>query len=496
MRPGLLAGIRRGSAQGLPLVVNATGRSGFSATNYVSSSSSAELAATAAMTIIVYFRVDALLGVERIFSKGSASSNGWSVYFIDQELFFRFWGNTVAMDITTAEADAVGKTFCAVGTIDASGARLYLGSLSENLNPALRGFNRGAPVSAIDDTVTAFAVGPFPAAIGAQRGDSPLQPAPNVTMIGCGIGNQRVTESEAAEMMRDATALGYVPTDFPGATNVYNAVTGLGTDQVGSTNLTINGTLTAETDFTPDLPGLVHAGILAIGQSNMVAPLTVADLSATYQATYTGTKQFHGSAWVDLAPRGDNATGPWVIFGRLLDTPTIRGDADDTRLVTRSSSGTDLATDWDPTGGLYLAALGSWEDGQDDLADPLDFMELRTVVWLQGEADALDATDAGNYQANEAAMFDAILADYAGAIPETLFVVGQLPAFQTMAHKATVIAAKASNASARSDVALINTDDLVSNGDNLHYDEPSAESLGETVPTVVTTRANATAPAP
>lgn len=462
------------------LISNATGLSGFSATNYLSSSDASELVATAAMTLVVHFRVDALVGVERIFSKGSASADDWSVYMIDQELFFRFWGNTVSMDITAVEADAVGNTFVAVGTIDASGANLFLGSLSPNLDNSLRGFSR-TPVE--DLTVTAFATGSLPAAIGAQRGDNPLQPSPNITIIGCGMGEAKLTAAQAAELMRDASALGYIPNDFPGASHVYNAVTGLHLDQVGDVDLTVNGALTTEADFAPTYPGLVHAGVMMIGQSNAVAPVTVANFTASLLDAYPSVRQYFGSNWVDLDDRGDNATASEIVFMRNLDVPGFIGSADDARLGKRASSGTGFTTgDWNPTDGLYLAALGAWEDSHGDLVDPLDFMELRLVVWIQGEADAQNATDAGAYQAAENAMFTAILSDYLGATPSTVFVNPLLPSFQTgLSDLSTVNAAKTANAAARGDVLLINTDNLTDRGDSLHYDESSHESLGAAI---------------
>lgn len=498
LRRGGRAGVGRGGAAvvAAPLIVNTTGYSGWSSVNRIRSNDATELQATTAQTLVVYFRVDALLGVTRIFSKGSASSSGWSVYGIDQELFFRFWGNTLSMDLTTVEADAVGKTFVAVASIDGTSMRMWVGSMSEHLETDLRGTHWGGRLE--DLTVSASATTAVSAAIGVREGTAGTQPATNLTIMGCGLGNTKLTDAQAAQLMRDVVSTGVTPPAFPGATNTYNAITGLHLDRTGNVDLEVVGTLTLESDFTPDFTGDVGADIQGIGQSNFVAPVTAANFTASLLDAYPSVRQYFGVSWVDLDDRGDNATASEVVFMRDLDVAGFIDGATDARLTKRASSGTGFAAnDWNPGDLLYLAALGNNDDAIAALAEPTDALPLRAVVWIQGEADAQSAPDAAAYQAAEDAMFDAILADYQGANSRTLFVNCMLPSFQTgLSHRAEVNAAKTANAAARSDVVLVNTDNLLDRGDVLHYNEASHESLGAAIAAAILTRADTVAARP
>lgn len=482
---------------GAPLAVGVDGFStaGLGSWLKLSSGSTSDLAAAAEMTVVAMFRIDvAPTTTEYIISKGggAASDRGYAIHVqAGAALRCRFFGNA-AMDYTPDSASGwAGKTFIAVGTANSSGQQFYL--WHDGLAAPYLVGSVSTPSAPITDT--------RPLAIGALRGDNGTGEADNVTMIGAGVGYAHLTQVQVASLMAACKSQRKV-VSFTGEAARWNQADGAGIteDQVGSYTLAkVEDTSTIDpvAEFQPTYHGDDLPTLLVIGQSNAEGHDTVANWSTSpvnYQTAYAAVQQHNdnGAVWRDLEPIGDGNAGPELSAGRDFDAIW----SGDVKVVKHAVGGTDLASDWDPSGpgARWSGWTSQWDEAQSELPDPLDTLVVRCVAWVQGEADAQVEADANAYETNLSAFIDAVKA-YTPLWSDWLFVIGRLPSFQTQTYKSTVIAAQDAVASARSDTVIINTDNLT-DLDGLHYDAGSLESLGHAAEDAHTSRSNQTAAAP
>jgi PKD repeat protein len=173
-----------------------------------------------------------------------------------------------------------------------------------------------------------------------------------------------------------------------------------------------------------------------------------------------------------LAPRaGSPNFGPELSFGRYMD----RVDPANTAIAKMAINGSSLALNWlpsvtYPTSGdtLFTQFVAYLQEAETELEG-----RLAAIHWVQGEADAGNATHAANYQANLTAFVEALRVYWPG-IP---FVFNQLHASASPAHTATVRTQQAAFAAAVPNVAMVNVDDLTLT-DGLHFDADSYVTLG------------------
>lgn len=177
-----------------------------------------------------------------------------------------------------------------------------------------------------------------------------------------------------------------------------------------------------------------------------------------------------------LAPRAsaDQNFGPELSMGRALDAAASQFD-----IVKFALTASSLADNWMPGIGwptspaadpdlfdqfmAYLAAAETSLNGQ-----------IAALVWVQGETDGLDATDAANYQANLEAFFAAIWAVYPG-LP---IVISRQSSSASVTYKATIQAAQEAFVAAHpTNTYLVDTDDLALI-DVYHFSADSLDTLG------------------
>ena len=107
----------------------------------------------------------------------------------------------------------------------------------------------------------------------------------------------------------------------------------------------------------------------------------------------------------------------------------------DTKLIDGAKGSTSLAVDWESTAGAqYAIAVAKWNDAV--TADPTLTGYTPIIIWIQGEADAANATWAAAYGANLVAL-EAALATDIPQLDGCLWIVGQLPTTTTTAYGAT-----------------------------------------------------------
>lgn len=217
------------------------------------------------------------------------------------------------------------------------------------------------------------------------------------------------------------------------------------------------------------------------GQSNMDGRGATSGLPTApvnLQQAQSDVRLYQGGMLGDLKPSG-NQFGPDITFGRTLaDTY-----ADDNfALIKYAVGGTDLHTDWNPSGGTnYNAFTNTVSDGITALttgANAGNTYEIVGMLWTQGENDARDG-QAAQYQANLTNLIASIRGGYGTALP---FFLSQLSSGQTdlpLDQLAMVRTAQSNVAAADADVYLIDTESFSLKSDNLHFDADGQIALGE-----------------
>ncbi len=156
-----------------------------------------------------------------------------------------------------------------------------------------------------------------------------------------------------------------------------------------------------------------------------------------------------------------------------------------------SKGGTDLAQDWAPNG---VAGVQLWRTWVDEIVRAVRAVDhddhpylVPYVVWIQGEADGIDAAKAAAYQANLTALISATRTELSA--PGLVWIIARCANTQTLVtHRATIQAAQDAVDAGDSNVDLINCDDLAVKVDNVHYTEASLVTLGSRVATRIAAR--------
>lgn len=142
-------------------------------------------------------------------------------------------------------------------------------------------------------------------------------------------------------------------------------------------------------------------------------------------------------------------------------------------------SGTSIASHWHPSSGyptsgsggvnLFHQMINALKDAETRLGGT-----IKVIYWGQGETDAQNATDAGNYQTNLLAVFDAIWTYF----PNAKIVFNQLSSGCVAANTSTVRTAQANVAGLRANSRMFSVDDLYLLGDGYHFNTNSYNVLG------------------
>ena len=230
--------------------------------------------------------------------------------------------------------------------------------------------------------------------------------------------------------------------------------------------------------------GTVYDTVILAGQSNARGNAATSDLWSPYtlaepsirQWSYLPDVVYESTAWDDLEPVAASAGfGVELSMMRVLaangwSNPAVFKSA-------RGSSG--IAAHWLPgLGDMWEDTVDAWDLAVAALA-PGESLNPRALVWIQGEYDARNATDAGNYETNLTTMIAAFRTQWGAGLPVYLVRLRDpLPAPYT--DEATVIAAQNAVAAADANVVILPAA-VMYNSDVIHYNAPALIGLGDSL---------------
>jgi hypothetical protein len=262
-----------------------------------------------------------------------------------------------------------------------------------------------------------------------------------------------------------------------GNINVWNP-TGSGgtgttlTDSVGANNGTlVNFAGTYWINYS-------YAVIALAGQSNMLGSSAIvpgvdddySGLDSTWQYGYNAQAILAAKNTLDHVNEVAGDGGSWRKFatdiiaeGRFNGRPIL--------FVPVAEGGTGfLRNNWNQGDPLYTSAVS-----RINAAMALDAGNtFEGVLWMQGEADAMD--DTTTYLANVQAMYDAMIIDITGMTVDTPFITSQM-LYPSEPNAPAVNADIATFASNNASVYLVSTSDLATT-DGVHLDSPSLNTVG------------------
>ena len=233
--------------------------------------------------------------------------------------------------------------------------------------------------------------------------------------------------------------------------------------------------------------------VLPLSAEGVAAPQT--DVGFYWRRTQdTENGNLTQNTWLDLQPdsgHGVNSPaghevefGPELTFGRTMadNDPSVN-----IAIIKYTHGGTNLHTQWSATGFQYLTFLSTVEDGLAALTSNGDTFEPGGMIWVQGEADAGTAVNAGNYEANLLDLITRVRNDvFGGEIPGGYtfpFVISGLSNNQYTnftGNPLTVRQAQERVAASGRQTAFVNTDGLSTypNSGRIHFDATAQIAIG------------------
>ena len=151
-------------------------------------------------------------------------------------------------------------------------------------------------------------------------------------------------------------------------------------------------------------------------------------------------------------------------------------------IIKYSHGGSNLHSDWGAGGTRYNTFISTVNDALGDITAAGATFQLKGIVWVQGEADSGNATNAGNYAANLADLISRMRNDvFAGA--EAPFVLSRLsdnqyPTLSTNVR--TVRTAQQQTADAMENVEWVDADDAAFSvySGTVHFNANGITNLG------------------
>jgi hypothetical protein len=229
------------------------------------------------------------------------------------------------------------------------------------------------------------------------------------------------------------------------------------------------------------------AFIVLAGQSNALGfGLGADDLPATARAPDPRAMIWDGAAFVTMRPGANtgspgapHAWGPEVEFARrwLADHPAGR-----LYVLKHARGSTPLAADaahpdWAPASQeLFAETTAQISRAKAALAARGVRPEIGAVLWMQGEADAVDVAKAPSYEANLVELFARIRRDWGEA--RTPIVFGQINGRSGFVHGDRVRAAQLRVDRADGAAASASTDHLGLQPDRVHFSSAGQIRLG------------------
>ena len=239
--------------------------------------------------------------------------------------------------------------------------------------------------------------------------------------------------------------------------------------------------------FYVDTPEPLEVYLMA-GQFNMVGQGDALELSEPLNTAQGDVAAWMSNAvgWTPLRwGSGSEPTffGPELGFGRAMADSDEQGRFAIIKYAVNSAS---VAVDFNPTTGLaydgFLTTLTQSQQRLDSLG--LDY-EIKTLLWMQGESDAMDQTTAEAYVQNMND-FIAALRTFL-SLPELPVVMGRLRGNMPspFSYSLTVRLAQESVAAGDANVRILDIDTVSLQTDGVHYDTSGQLDLGERFATAV-----------
>ena len=219
--------------------------------------------------------------------------------------------------------------------------------------------------------------------------------------------------------------------------------------------------------------------ILLGGQSNMDGRGDSDDLPEGLKSPQKDVLFYYrgNASLTTLRPGSGRDFGPELQFGRTI---ADKFASDNFALIKHAVGGTDLHTDWDPSGGeTYGEFRDTVKDGLAALTDAGHTYEIVGMLWTQGERDGKDGRTTAQYEADLNAFIGDVRARYGEDLP---FFLSRLSSGQTdvPANGLAQIRAAQNNVAANdSNAYLIDTDGFGLKGDDLHFDAAGQVKLGQ-----------------
>ena len=226
------------------------------------------------------------------------------------------------------------------------------------------------------------------------------------------------------------------------------------------------------------------------GQSNMVGVGLNTELPAQLQLPQPNVQIYaagqvdpcDANSWGDLRPGlgfNEYCFGPEITFGRDMDAEQ---PGDGIILIKYSVGGTSLWSDWHapdinyPNGGpQYEAFMNTVTTALGELSLGYD-PNIVGMIWMQGESDSSDLERAQAYEQNLTNLIQSIRSDL--GVPNMPFVIGQISNQYGYTYGSIVQQAQYNVSQTLPNTALVITEDLTLNSDNIHYDAAGQIALG------------------
>lgn len=234
--------------------------------------------------------------------------------------------------------------------------------------------------------------------------------------------------------------------------------------------------------------------VLLAGQSNADGRAAITDLPAALQVPQSDVDLYHrvegGAGTLTTLRPGlseTNQFGPEIVLGSRLADLYANEVGTRVAIIKYANGGTDLKAQWKAGGNAttsgdgpeYLTFQQTVTAGQAALAAkyPGAALELDSMVWMQGESDAV-AASASLYQTNLTNFIADVRATYG---PTLAFVIARLSSQQTALDATSlnqVRAAQDAVALADRRTAIFSTDAFEMNGDALHFNANGQQAMG------------------
>ncbi len=205
---------------------------------------------------------------------------------------------------------------------------------------------------------------------------------------------------------------------------------------------------------------------ICAGQSNMAgARSEKALLPAELQAVQENVFVFDGNDWRKMEP-AEQGFGPEISFAYEMQKQLNKPIG----IIKHSKGGTSLAVDWnqkDPKS-LYAGLKAKV-----DAAKKSQPMNIKGMIWMQGERDSRDSTMAGAYKNNLEQLIRTARGDFGNS--KMPFIAGRVNPLYPFVDEVRSAQEKCD----MPDYGFINCDDLKKYTDNLHYMTPDIVKMGQ-----------------